>query len=551
MKSINFAFVACLVTVGALVFMACPASPSNPGSSDTTLPTFGGIASATAVGMTGAAISWGEASDDQTAASDMIYDVWDASASNVPTTGTPAYVTQPGVTSLTVAGLPANEATYFAVRAVDAAGNMDANTVVKSVTPTAGSWGFVDGGQATGINSGPSVDSPASAVVNGTLYALWTETDGTGNWFVRASVYNGNDSSPSWTSIDNGPTSGINHDPSGSPSLTFNSGKKETSLVAFNNKLYASWSEANPSGDYQIRVAVYDPANAGAGWKFVDGDGTAGINYDPTAQTTSSFASPNLVVAGSTLYDVWLEPDTQTSPEYWVRAAAYNGTDSSPSWTFIDGNSTTPVINYASTADYLDAAAYNEKLFAAWTEGNLIRVKAYSGGSWVSVDGGGLNYDSTKTTSSPAMVEAGGNLYAAWIENNASAVPQTRVAEFNGSLTSPSWSFVDGNGANGINLDPTSGDYMPALAELNGGLIAAFIEKNGSAYQQVRARAFNGDASNSSWAWVDGGQSNGLNYDPNYSALLPAPVEFNGKLYIAWVENSGVASTQTRVIRGK
>ena len=60
-----------------------------------------------------------------------------------------------------------------------------------------------------------------------------------------------------------------------------------------------------------------------------------GINHDPTRYARS----PQLTVANSRLYATWSETSlTGAQPDSLVRIAVYSGNDSSPSWTFVDGN---------------------------------------------------------------------------------------------------------------------------------------------------------------------------------------------------------------------
>jgi hypothetical protein len=510
----------------------CPA-PVGSGSP----PTFAGLSTVTAVSLTQALLTWTAATDDKTASADIVYEIWMASLSNVPTNASPAFTTSPGATSFTATGLPGLQTTYFVVKAKDSDGNLDSNTTVKSVTtPASTAWNLVDGGQAsTGLGNGFAVVNPSAAVVGGKLYVMWFENNP--SLCARVSVFNGNDSAPSWTNLDPGTTGGINHD----TSMQAGQSNGTSDLMAFNSRLYATWSEFNGTA-FQIRVAMYSPTNPG--WTFVDGNAANGLNHAPA----QSAIQPSLVVLGGSLYLAWEESDGTT---YQVRVDRYNGNDSSPAWTSIDGNGPEG-INYssASNASALAVTPFGGRIVAAWDENAQVRVQSYDGNSWSPADQGGLNYAPGNAASRISLASAAGNLYAAWDEYDVvRSHTLIRARVFNGSFSSSGWSFVDGGGDAGLNFDPSMAANLPSLTELNGGLVITFGEFN-SLTEQIRARAFNGNLGSPAWQTIDGGSSNGLNHDPIYQALAPFAVSFGGKLYITWVEASGITQNQTRVIRG-
>lgn len=105
---------------------------------DTTPPTFGG-ATAAAGDIGGAVkISWDPpATDDKTPPEAIEYVVYE-SDNPIVSYLSPVTVSDPGATSVVVKGLPDPKATYyFAVRARDAAGNLERNTKVVSSKPGA------------------------------------------------------------------------------------------------------------------------------------------------------------------------------------------------------------------------------------------------------------------------------------------------------------------------------------------------------------------------------------------------------------------------------
>jgi len=93
-------------------------------------PTFAGATGATSVGDNSVKVSWAAAKDDLTPPEGIAYTItWSTSAKAAPG-GTLGLLTAPGVTSAVVSNLPdPSTKYYFTVRARDAAGNTDDNTV--------------------------------------------------------------------------------------------------------------------------------------------------------------------------------------------------------------------------------------------------------------------------------------------------------------------------------------------------------------------------------------------------------------------------------------
>jgi hypothetical protein len=94
---------------------------------DTTAPTFGGVTSVATAPQASLTISWSPATDPDTPAAAIVYDVFLATAAGMENLNVPDAVSLPGATSLTVSGLLASTKYYVVVRAVDPAGNEDLN----------------------------------------------------------------------------------------------------------------------------------------------------------------------------------------------------------------------------------------------------------------------------------------------------------------------------------------------------------------------------------------------------------------------------------------
>jgi hypothetical protein len=105
---------------------------------DTTPPEFAGAKSATATALVLASItvSWTAASDDVTPASQIVYDVYLATAAGQESFAHPTLTTAPGALNAVMGGLLPATTYFFVVRARDQAGNEEHNTIeVAATTP--------------------------------------------------------------------------------------------------------------------------------------------------------------------------------------------------------------------------------------------------------------------------------------------------------------------------------------------------------------------------------------------------------------------------------
>ena len=75
------------------------------------------------------ALTWDPASDDVTPRREIVYEVYEAPTSGAEDYANPTYLTDPGATTFVTPPLPDDVPHYFVVRARDAAGNRDRNTV--------------------------------------------------------------------------------------------------------------------------------------------------------------------------------------------------------------------------------------------------------------------------------------------------------------------------------------------------------------------------------------------------------------------------------------
>lgn len=95
-------------------------------------------------------------------------------------------------------------------------------------------------------------------------------------------------------------------------------------LTTYNSKLYAVWVEGT-----QVKVAVYNSNDDSPHWSFVNGNTNLGLNF----ASSNPAVIPEFGILNSKLYITWAEG----SPFRTLRVAVYNGNDSSPHWSFVDG----------------------------------------------------------------------------------------------------------------------------------------------------------------------------------------------------------------------
>jgi hypothetical protein len=77
-------------------------------------------------------LAWKAATDDVTPSAQIGYDIYYSSTSGSEDYSKPTWTTPPGATSFRTPGLPSHASAFFVVRAIDAAGNEDANTVERA-----------------------------------------------------------------------------------------------------------------------------------------------------------------------------------------------------------------------------------------------------------------------------------------------------------------------------------------------------------------------------------------------------------------------------------
>ena len=249
--------------------------------------------------------------------------------------------------------------------------------------------------------------------------------------------------------------------------------------------------------------------------------------------------------AGAVTAEVWRngivraisdEPLFVYDPDSWGRL----GSDSTPNGLNVDP---TQIVTTA------DAAALDGDHYVIWREVNptatQARVAVYDPDdqTWTSLDGGGtngINKNPAGNVEHPRLLRHDDHLYAAWTERNPiSSRYQVRVALWTGSRATPSWQFIDGDGADGLNLNVNQDADGAILASWNGKLVVAWSEFDGFGAGHIHAASYDPTASSPSWTPIDDSSDAGLNYNAAESAQRPSATVHGGDLVLSWFETGG------------
>lgn len=216
-------------------------------------------------------------------------------------------------------------------------------------------WSFVDGNAATGlnVNTAQGATSPKLEIFNNKLYLIWSESivsNGNAGHMIHVKVFNGNDGSPLWTSVDQG---GLNVN-----AAEQGSGPK---LVSFNSTLFAAWTErAVVSGDPpgKLYVKAFNGNDSSPGWSRADGGQE--LNVDPN----SGAMETHFMVHLGKLYGVWTESNSGTP--YLLHTKVFNSDLTSSAWSEL---SPTSPMNCAGAlaAGGPQLLSFNGRLYSTWS----------------------------------------------------------------------------------------------------------------------------------------------------------------------------------------
>ncbi len=218
-------------------------------------------------------------------------------------------------------------------------------------------WKLVNTNPMIGLNSDPTQAGfqPHLAVAGNTLYATWNQKATQGS-HIHVSAYNGNDAQPLWRIIDGKTRLGLNKTPGSYAAFPH--------LASYDSRLYLTWQEPGAGGN-QMRVVTFNGDLNHPEWRYVDGGGETGINFDPT----KAAYTPQLAVHENTLFATWYEANSLDVTQ--VRVRQYNGNDAKPQWQFVDGGGSDG-INHDHHHQTFDPQllSFNSKLYATWKEIN-------------------------------------------------------------------------------------------------------------------------------------------------------------------------------------
>jgi hypothetical protein len=242
------------------------------------------------------------------------------------------------------------------------------------------------------------------------------------------------------------------------------------------------------------------------------------------------------------------------------RVAVYNGDDTAPSWSFVDGGGPRGLGNLLYNADDPTLLSHNNKLYAFWTEYETSEPFMYTvhgavfkglGASplWQSIDAhsDGLSQRRSSYTFEPRAIVFESKLYLTWNESNEAQRLQVRMAVFNDDDDSPAWTFIEGTAAHTLNKDPAAQTTNNRPIGYDSKLYLFWAEGSRTVRSQIRGAVYNGDDSSPHWDFVDGNGTTGFNKDVDKDAFPLDVVIFNGRIYATWAEQNATDILQIRV----
>ncbi len=373
-------------------------------------------------------------------------------------------------------------------------------------------WRSVDPMGSFSLNENTNISANYISLKSygGVLYSGWHEN---GMYHIR--IFNGNDDFPMWQTLPNlglaGDTNGV--------------------MEIHDGRIYVLYFAA---GDLRCQRLKSDQS----GWEDITPGG--GIDYGATPQEQLTLVS----YAGK-LYALWKE-----APPGFIRMKRYDGGDV---WTGGAGvEDVNGIQDTVATSYGLHATIHNGLLFASYgmvsapAPHTVLRVRAYNGAGWVTVGGNiAINNTSSDFAQLCTITSYNNSLYMLWREYN-NFIPHDGLwaIRYNGLA----WQRMDGKtpltrdglryfGSNDTSVNNTMSDArMNALAVVNGRLVAAWREYTGTGPNQLRCALFSGDEGSPYWFFIDGGMTNGLNFNPLQSVDEVYAVSHDSKIYIGFTE---------------
>ncbi len=415
------------------------------------------------------------------------------------------------------------------------------------------------GEQGLNFSANQSASFPSVFGFGGKLYAVWAEVEdgGGGQGQIRVAVFNGNESAPAWSFVDGGAAKSIvNRDPL-LPTPTDSAPR----LASYDGGLYVAWTEhQSVRNRFVTRVSLFNENFESPAWADIDQDPQYGLNLE----SSSDAISLGSITLEDEFFLAWTEKKYSTPTSSQLKLMSYK----SSGWTHIKRNGKNELSEKGNPGFYSNNPflwRHNSRLYVAWQEivgVGQIRVIAYdnedteSGADdddWIDLDANQANFanlsyinrNSYHNADAPKFVSFNSLLHLIWVEENTSSVPQVRVSRLNSDLDAPVWTPLDGNDAEvGINYDPTKAASEPTMRVINGNLVAFWVEAGPDGATQIRAAKYDGDGS--SWSFVDGNKSTGINLNTSKSASHFQVTSFNGRLCLIWREEASNGTFQIR-----
>ncbi len=398
---------------------------------------------------------------------------------------------------------------------------------------------FADGNGTDGIGKDLTKNGSITKLIelSSKMYGSWQEHNGTADQ-IRVAKFGDNDTTGTWSHVDGNLSTGLNFDATKSA--------RNVDLTVYNSKLVTVWDEPHNTSDIrQIRALRYNGDDAAPSWSFIDGGIANGLNRNSAriAQTpTAASTAGNIFVAFT---EENTSPNTQIRVKKYDGAAwtnfdtgnNENGLNVNPS-----KNATSPSIAALAGRLYL---AWQEVNNSAVDTIRIQCNEDENSVSWLAIDSGvGMNRVTARHARYPRLAIFSNKIYATWVEEASLAgAQQVRIARFDGANCSSSvWVFVDGNvAATGINKDTTRSAQYPMLSVLSTFLYATWAESNGSA-TNIRVKQLSNEGAGT-WTFVDGDGASGINKNTSRTANNPFLLSHSSKFYNAWQETNGTNTT--------
>jgi len=387
------------------------------------------------------------------------------------------------------------------------------------------------------------------------VWAIWVDTDGSGQEAINISGNSGNSTYPS-LSVDN----------SGNPHITWEDNSSGIDDIYYLKWNGAAWVDADGSGRESIKISNtgssyrpslcldgsgnphiawkdYSPGNYdiyylkwnGVEWVDADGSGQEAINISNTS-TDSFYPSLCLDSLGNP-HIAWFERILGNGEIYYLK---WNGA----AWVDVDGSGQER-INVSNTSGnsenpflYLDSLgnphiAWHDSTSSSGNSFDIYYLK-WNGTAWVDADGSGqelINISNNPGDSEYASLclDSSGNPHIVWYDF-ASGKHDIYYLKWNGTA----WVDADGSGRESINISNTDAtSFHPSfrLDSLGNPHIAWF----------ERVSVNNNDVYYLKWdgtAWVDadgsGRESINISNNPGDSGLASLRLDSSGNPHIAW-----------------